>query len=149
MGTLRSIHTKEWETADMKVSRVGGDFAGNRPLISPAAYRCSIAPEVRAVTEAAHAAGMRAVNASDGNLWSVIEDSLDGCGVDGSLEIDAQAGVDLGRLKRRFGGSGDGRLPRRAPVLRSDAITASVPPANYRALIDEYRRFFGLPPLSL
>ena len=83
---------------------VGGDFAGNRPLIPPAAYRRSIAPEVRAVTDAVHAAGMRAVNASDGDLWSVIEDFLDGCGVDGSLGNDAQAGVDLGRLKRRFGG---------------------------------------------
>ena len=159
---------------------VGGDFAGNRPLISPAAYRRYIAPEVRAVTDAVHAAGMRAVNASDGNLWSVIEDFLDGCGVDGYLEIDAQAGMDLGRLKKRFGGrftllgnmdcgtllsfsteqgvrdatreclqagmngSPDGHL-----FCASNAITASVPPANYRAMIDEYRRFFGLPPLSL
>lgn len=83
---------------------VGGDFAGNRPLISPAAYRRFIVPEVRRVADAAHAAGMLAVNASDGDLWPVIGDFLEGCGVDGYLEIDMQAGMDLGRLKRSWGG---------------------------------------------
>ncbi len=82
---------------------VGGDFAGNRPLISPEAYRRFIVPEVRAVAEAVHALGMRAINASDGDLWSVMDDFLDGCGVDGYLEIDAQAGMDLRRLKSSYG----------------------------------------------
>lgn len=83
---------------------VGGDFAGNRPLISPDAYRRFIVPEVRRVADAVRAAGMRSVNASDGDLWPVIGDFLEGCGVDGYLEIDMQAGMDLGRLKRAWGG---------------------------------------------
>ncbi len=82
---------------------VGGDFAGNRLLISPEAYRRFIVPEVRAVAEAVHALGMFAINASDGNLWSVMDDFLDGCGVDGYLEIDAQAGMDLRKLKSSYG----------------------------------------------
>ena len=38
---------------------VGGDFAGNRPLISPRAYREFIVPEVRRVADAVHADGLR------------------------------------------------------------------------------------------
>jgi glucosamine--fructose-6-phosphate aminotransferase (isomerizing) len=47
---------------------VGGDFAGNRPLISPEAYRRFIVPEVRAVAEAVHAEGMLASELKHGTL---------------------------------------------------------------------------------
>jgi len=53
---------------------VGGDFAGNRgPLISPQLYREFIVPEVRKLSQRIHKAGKIAVNASDGNLWPVID----------------------------------------------------------------------------
>ncbi len=159
---------------------VGGDFAGNRPLISPDAYRRYIVPEVRRVADAVRAAGMLSVNASDGDLWSVIGDFLEGCGVDGYLEIDMQAGMDLGRLKRAWGGRftlfgnmdcgtllsfGTAEAIRTATrscleagceggagghvFCASNAITASVPPVNYLAMVGEYRRFFGLPELRI
>ncbi|MCP4643073.1 MAG: hypothetical protein GY851_21685, partial [bacterium] len=83
---------------------VGGDFAGTRPLISPEMYREFIVPQVRTCSRHIHAAGRWAVNASDGDLWSVIEDFLIGCDVDGYLEIDLFAGMDLATLKERFGG---------------------------------------------
>jgi len=152
---------------------VGGDFAGNRPLISPQAYREFIMPEVRKVARRAHELGMRAVNASDGNLWSVIEDFLIGCEVDGYLEIDLHAGMDLRKLKVAYGdrvtlygnldcgntlsfGTEDevrrhviecleAGAGRGGHILcASNAITESVPLRNYVAVIRAYREFFVL-----
>lgn len=153
---------------------IGGDFAGNRPLISPAAYHEFIMPEVRTLARRIHAGGARAVNASDGNLWPVIADFLYGCEVDGYLEIDAHAGMELRRLKAEYGaritflGNMDcgNTLSfaspdeiRRATVrcledgfgngghifCASNAITASVPPANYLAMVNAYRAWARLP----
>ena len=157
---------------------VGGDFAGNRPLISPQAYREFIVPEVRQVSRAAHAAGRVAINASDGNLWPVIDDFLFGCEADGYIEIDRHATMDLRRLKAiygdrftfygnldcgnilSFGGIDDVRqhviecleagLGGGGHVLcSSNAITASVPLENYLTVVHTYRDFFGLARLSI
>jgi len=156
---------------------VGGDFAGTVPIISPRLYREFIVPEVRAVAQAVHRAGRWAVNASDGNLWSVIDDFLFGCDVDAYLEIDLFAGMDLRTLKERYGqritlyGNMDcgnllsfGSLDdvRRETILcleagwgegghvfcASNAITASVPLRNYLAMLAAYHDFFALPPLQ-
>jgi hypothetical protein len=152
---------------------VGGDFAGNRPLISPELYRRFIVPEVRACARRVHAGGAWAVNASDGDLWSVIDDFLLGCEVDGYLEIEMRAGMDLGRLRERFGGRitflGNmdcGSVLSFAPVdevrrltrecleaglggghvfCASNAITASVRWESYVAMVNEYRATFGIP----
>ena len=152
---------------------VGGDFAGNRPLISPQAYSDFIVPEVRKLSRHIHAAGCRAVNASDGNLWSVIDDFLIGCEVDGYLEIDYHAGMDMRRLKESYGdritlygnldcgnvlsfGSTEDVRRHTVECLEagmgngghilcvSNAITASVPLQNYLAVVEAYRDTFGL-----
>jgi hypothetical protein len=157
---------------------VGGDFAGNVLLISPQAYREFVVPEVRTLSRAIHAAGCRAVNASDGNLWPVIDDFLLGCEVDGYLEIDMYAGMDLRRLKARYGDRvtlygnldcgtmlsfGTPEEIRRHTLdcleaglgngghilCASNAITASVPLENYLAIVQAYRDVFGLPPLPI
>lgn len=152
---------------------IGGDFAGKRPMVSPEMYRDFIMPEVKKCTTVIHEAGCWAVNASDGDLWSVIDDFLIGCDVDAYLEIDMFAGMDLGRLKERFGdritffGNMDcGNVlsfstPREvARITReiieagmgsgghifcsSNAITKSVPTTNYMAMVNAFREFFGL-----
>lgn len=157
---------------------VGGDFAGTRPLISPRAYREFIMPEVRQVSRRVHELGGWAVNASDGDLWPVIEDYLVGCEADGYLEIDLHAGMDLGRLKTAYGdritffGNLDpgNTLSFASPdevrrhtleclekglgngghiLCASNAITASVPLENYLAVVNAYRDRFGLPRFSL
>ncbi len=157
---------------------VGGDFAGNRPLISPASYRTFIMPEVCEVSRRAHEAGRWAVNASDGNLWSVADDFLLGCEVDAYLEIDLHAGMDLRRLKSEYGGrvtlfgnldcgntlSFGTEAEVRAHVLEcveaglgagghilcaSNAITASVPLGNYLTVVNTYRERFGLQPIAV
>lgn len=155
---------------------IGGDFAGNRPLISPQLYRELIVPEIRICSGAVHDAGCWAINASDGDLWSVIDDFLLATEVDGYLEIDMQAGMDLARLKALYGdrvtlyGNMDcGNVLsfaspeeiRRQTIqcleaglgngghifCANNAITASVPIGNYLAMIAAYREFFNLPPL--
>ncbi len=156
---------------------IGGDFAGNSPLISPESYRAFIVPELRKLSDMIHSAGLLAVNASDGNLWSVIDDFLVGAGVDGYLEIDLHAGMDLKRLKDRYGaritflGNMDcgntlsfasPEQIREAAVrcleegmgdgghvfTASNAITDSVPIGNYFAMVNAYRSYFNMEPLA-
>lgn len=154
---------------------VGGDFAGNRgPLISPEAYRAFIVPEVRKLSQRVHQAGGYTVNASDGNLWSVIHDFLIGCEADGYIEIDWRAGMELSDLKRQFGAQVTffGNLdcanllsfgtPAEVKAHTRDclqkgwgqgghilccnnAITESVPVRNYLAIGEAYREYFHRP----
>ena len=157
---------------------VGGDFAGTRPLISPAAYKTFIVPQVRTLSRRVHDAGAYAINASDGDLWPVIDDFLIGCEVDGYLEIDMHAGMDMSRLKASHGeritlygnldcgntlsfGSPDDVRRHTLDCLEaglgngghilcaSNAITAGVPLPNYLAVCNAYRDMFGLPELLL
>ncbi|HRU05553.1 MAG TPA: uroporphyrinogen decarboxylase family protein [Candidatus Brocadiia bacterium] len=156
---------------------VGGDFAGTRLLISPDAYRRFIVPEVRTVVRRIHQAGLWAVNASDGNLWPVLDDFLLGCEVDGYLETDMRAGMDLARLKAArgdrvtlYGNMDCGNVlsfsaPEEVARLTaeclkagqgngghifcaSNAITDSIPLDNYLAMVNAYRKTFGLPDLA-
>lgn len=174
LATRRSLAAVEKYLAlGIEIIGVGGDFAGNRPILSPAMYRDFIMPEVRAVARRIREGGAWSVNASDGNLWPVIEDFLLGCEVDGYLEIDWGAGMDLRRLKDAYGsritffGSLDcgSVLSFGTPedvrehtlaciqagwgagghiLCASNAITASVPWANYLAAVNAYRDRFGL-----
>jgi hypothetical protein len=153
---------------------VGGDFAGTRPIISPMAYRTFIMPQVYCLAYTLHTAGLWAVNASDGDLWPVIDDFLLGCQVDAYLEIDLHAGMDLRRLKDLYGrritffgnldcgielSFGTTEVVRQHTLdcleagqgggghilCASNAITASVPVENYLAVLNAYREFFHLP----
>lgn len=157
---------------------VGGDFSGTRPLISPDAYRTFIVPEVRHLSRRIHAANRYAVNASDGNLWPVLDDFLFGCEVDGYLEIDLHAGMDMGRLKRAcrgrvtlYGNLDCGNTlsfgtPQEVAahvtacleaglgggghiLCASNAITASIPLDNYIAAVNAYRDMFRMPKFAL
>jgi hypothetical protein len=172
------LRIERYVELEIEMIGIGGDFAGNRPLISPQSYRYFIVPEVRACAQRIHESGRWAVNASDGNLWTVIDGFLLGCQVDGYLEIDYHAGMDLRRLKAAYGsratflgnldcgnilslgttaevrshvidcleaGQGNGGHI----LCASNAITASVPLANYLALVSAYREWAGLPALSL
>ncbi|NLF02971.1 MAG: hypothetical protein GX601_18560 [Anaerolineales bacterium] len=157
---------------------VGGDFAGTRPLISPRTYRQFIVPEVRTLSRRIHQTGRYAINASDGNLWSVLDDFLYGCEVDGYLEIDMHAGMDLRRLKQTCGdritlygnldcgnilsfatpeevrahtnGCLEAGIGNGGHILcASNAIIASVPIENYLAVVGAYRERFCLRRLEL
>lgn len=157
---------------------IGGDFAGKNLMISPECYRNFIVPEVRKIARQIHEAGLYAINASDGNLWEIINDYLAGCEVDGCIEIDSFAGMDLRQLKQGYGdrftlygnidcgyllsfGSPEeirkntiecieAGLGNGGHILcANNAITKSVPPENYFSMINTYREYFSLPKLSL
>lgn len=178
LATKRSMAAVEKYLAlGIEIIGVGGDFSGNRPILSPSMYRRFIVPEVRTVARRIRQGGAWSVNASDGDLWDVIEDFLLGCEVDGYLEIDWGAGMDLRRLKERFGtrisfvgnldcgnvlSSGTEEEVVRHTIAcieagwgsgghilcASNAITASVPLRNYMAVQNAYRDYFGLPRLA-
>lgn len=83
---------------------LGGDMACDHgPVISPADYRAFIMPQVRLQSRAMHAVGALTSNASDGDLWPVLDDFLIGAEVDGFEEIDIVAGMDMARLKQEYG----------------------------------------------
>jgi uroporphyrinogen-III decarboxylase len=157
---------------------VGGDFAGNTPIISPECYRTFIVPEVRKLSRIIHESGRHAINASDGNLWSVIDDYLIGCEVDGCIEIDMHAGMELGKLKRMYGdritlfGNMDcgNMLSFCSPeeirghtveciekglgngghvFCASNAISKSISIENYMAMVGAYREYFNLPMIKV
>lgn len=157
---------------------VGGDFSGTHPLISPSLYHQFIVPQVRQLSRRIHQLGGYAVNASDGNLWPVLDDFLFGCEVDGYLEIDMFAGMDLRRLKSicrkrvtLYGNLDCGNIlsfstPEQVVthvidcleagtgdgghiLCASNAITASIPLENYVALVNAYRGVFGLKKFTL
>jgi hypothetical protein len=169
--SMRSINA--YTDFGLEIIGVGGDFAGNRPLISSEMYKEYIMPELKKLTGVIRERGKFSVNASDGDLWNVTDYFLLGSGVDGYGEIDAGAGMDLGRLKAKYGdritflGNMDcGNLLSfgteediRAAVRKcledgmgngghiftaSNAIAGSVSVKNYMYMISEYRRFFGL-----
>ena len=157
---------------------IGGDFAGKRLLISPDSYREFIVPEVRTCARRLREAGKYSVNATDGDIWPVIDDFLFGCEVDAYLEIDMSAGMDLAKLKARYGdrilffGNMDcgnalsfakpegikkltfeileaGRGQGGHIFTASNAITESVPLQNYLAMVNAYREYFRLTELTL
>jgi hypothetical protein len=152
---------------------IGGDFAGNRLIISPELYREFIVPELRIISRHIHAGGGWVINASDGNLWPVIEDFLVNSEVDGYLEIDMRAGMDLTKLKKMYGdritfyGNMDcGEILSFGLIdeikkytiecitaglgngghifCASNAITATVPFMNYITMVNTYREVFNL-----
>ena len=170
--------TEKYVALGMDQIGVGGDFSGTHPLISPKAYREFIVPEVRTLSRFIHQANRYAINASDGNLWPVLDDFLFGCEVDGYLEIDLFAGMDMGKLKSvcgdritlygnldcgnmlSFGTPEEVRLHTIGCLqagmgngghilCASNAITASVPLENYLAVINAYREIFDLPKFEL
>ena len=179
IATRRALaRIEEYIALDIEQMGVGGDFAGTRLLISPQAYREFIVPEVRKLSQRIHEANRYAVNASDGDLWPVMDDFLMGCEVDGYLEIDMYAGMDMKKLKTAYGdritlyGNLDcgNILSSSSPAVvwehtvncleagmghgghilcASNAIMASVPLENYLAVVNAYRDMFALPKLEI
>ncbi len=158
---------------EIDIIGIGGDFAGNQPLISPASYRAFIAPELRVLSDTIHEHGKWACNASDGNLWGCLEDFLITSGADAYGEVDLQAGMTLRALKQAYGDritffgnmdsgnvlsfASEDEIARQTVACiedgmglgghvftASNAITASIPVKNYIAMVNAYRRYFGL-----
>jgi hypothetical protein len=150
---------------------IGGDIATNDgPMISPRLYREYILPEIETQARALHRKDAFAFNTSDGRLWPIIEDYAVNSGVDGIMEIQVTAGMDLGTLKDRYGdrlcftGSVDCQYvltlgtPREAAeetkrtirllspggghiLSSSNSIHPGVQPGNYMAMLQAARKY--------
>lgn len=82
----------------------GGDIAHNKgPMMSPGFYRRFLLPGLKTLADVAHKNGMFIFNSSDGNLWPIIDDFLVNSNMDGMMEIQESAGMDIKRLKDIFG----------------------------------------------
>jgi hypothetical protein len=152
---------------------IGGDFAGKVPLISPEVYSEFVVPEVKILADYVRAKGGYSVNATDGNIWMMMDDFVFGCAVDAYMEIDYSAGMRIGELKQRYGSvltlmgnmdCGNVLTFSSEEEIRtithsildegwgngghiftaSNAITASVPISNYLAMVNAYREHFSL-----
>lgn len=89
--------------AGLEVNITGGDFCSARaPCVSPDTFRHIVVPALKHHVEACHKHGMFYFYNSDGNFWPVAEDMFNTAGVDGWLETDRSAGMDLRRLRERF-----------------------------------------------
>ena len=81
----------------------GGDLASSAgPVYSPAMFRRFLLPRLKRITRAAHEAGLLYLYRTDGNVWPIAQELFVDSGVDGYGEIDNDAGMDPGEVKRRF-----------------------------------------------
>jgi len=81
----------------------GGDLASYAgPIYSPRVFGELMLPRLQEITNACHQCGSYYSFASDGDLWPLADDLLGASGIDGYLEIDRRAGMDLEQLKQRF-----------------------------------------------
>lgn len=168
---------KELVAEGADIIGLGGDFASDHgPMCSPADYREFVARNIREQARPLRELGVCTSNASDGDLWSVLDDFLVTAEVDGFEEIDFAAGMDLARLKREyptktFIGNIDirriltGGTPEQVRahtieclekgwgdgghiIMSSNCIHENVKTDLFLAHLAAYREYFGLPALS-
>ncbi len=158
---------------------LGGDLACDLgPFISPTQYREFIMPRIREQARLCHSLGAFCTNATDGDMWSVLDYFLTGAEVDGYEEIDFAAGMDMSRLKAEYGSrttlvgnidirhvltSGTVEEVRTHTVdciragwgngghviMSSNCIHESCKTDLFLAHLAAYRDYFGLEPLSI
>jgi len=82
----------------------GGDLAYKHgPMLSPRQFREFVLPHMKTLADTAHRKGAFIISASDGNLWPIIDDYLMNSTIDGELELEPSAAMDLGVLKDKYG----------------------------------------------
>lgn len=83
-----------WGGADM-VSKSG-------PVYSPHLFHKFMLPRLQKVSELCNKLGVYHIFKSDGNLWPVAGDLFVKSGIHGYIEIEGDAGMDLGWLKKEY-----------------------------------------------
>jgi uroporphyrinogen decarboxylase len=153
------------------------DYADkNSPLMGPERFEMFILPYLKNTVQAVKDAGGYVIKHTDGNIWSILEPIID-TGIDAINPLEPTAGMDIGKVKRRYGdrvcviGNIDcGELLCRgteeavreavreciraaAPggghiMSSSNSLQSGVNPDNYAALVDETKRY-GRYPIQL
>ena len=100
---ILAAHVPAMAAAGLDVNISGGDFCWARgPCISPEMFARVITPALKLLVDATHDAGMYYFYNSDGNFWPVADEMFNVCGVDGWMETDRSAGMDLRRLREMY-----------------------------------------------
>jgi uroporphyrinogen decarboxylase len=120
--------------AGLDVLIVEDDIADkNNILISPEQFKTFVNPYNRKLVDRAHAAGLKVVRHSDGNLWPILDLLLES-GYDGLNPLEPQAGMHLKKVKDYCGdrlcllGNIDCQdlLPRGKPEQVRDAVRQAI-----------------------
>jgi uroporphyrinogen decarboxylase len=86
------------------VALTGDDYAyRHAPMMSPRHFREFILPYLKQIVDMAHAHGKPFVKHCDGNIWSLMDMMIDEAGIDGIDPIEPIAGMDIGKMKQRYG----------------------------------------------
>ncbi len=89
--------------AGVDVVVFGDDYADKHAtLMSPAHFREFVLPGLKRCVDAAHEAGAYVVKHTDGNIMGIIDMLVD-AGIDALNPLEPQAGMDIGRIKERYG----------------------------------------------
>jgi len=148
----------------------GDDYASSRsPLMSPDLFRKFILPRLKKFVDAVHEEGGYIIKHSDGNIWPLLDMIID-TGIDAINPMEPVAGMDIGKVKQRYGdrvclvGNIDcGELLSNGSVeeveaavkecilkassggghiiCSSNSIHSSVKPENYLAMIKATKKF--------
>lgn len=154
--------------AGVDVVVFGDDYADkNGPLMSPRHFKEFVLPGLKRSVDAAHEAGAYVVKHTDGNIMPIL-DMIVETGIDALNPLEPVAGMDIGRIKERYGGRialiGNidcGYVLSQAPVEEvrrvtratirvakpgggyclssSNSIHSSVRPENFMAMIETWR----------
>jgi uroporphyrinogen decarboxylase len=79
------------------------DYSDNRgPIMGLELFKRLVLPGIRRQVEAAHAMGGYFIKHTDGNVWQILDELVE-AGIDGWHGIQRNIGMDLDRLKERYG----------------------------------------------
>jgi uroporphyrinogen decarboxylase len=153
---------------------LGDDYAHKLgPLMSPRHFREFVLPGLTEAVRNIKRAGAYCIKHTDGNIWEIIE-AIVGTGIDAIGPLEPGAGMDLRRVKQRFGdricvvgnvdvdllcrGSAEAVREATRSLLRTvspggghilssgNSITSAVKPENFLAMLETARRYGTYPP---
>ena len=79
------------------------DYSDNRgPIMGDEKFRRFIMPGIKRQVEAAHKKGKYFIKHTDGNIWAILDDLI-ATGIDGWHGIQINIGMDMARLKEKYG----------------------------------------------
>jgi len=82
----------------------GTDICYNKgPLISPSSFKKFVAPYLKIIVDECHKYGVPYIKHLDGNVEPILDILINDVGIDGLHSIEPAAGMDIGKIKRKYG----------------------------------------------
>jgi len=89
--------------AGAEIIILGDDYAFKQgPLMSPSQFREFILPGLTKVVQTGKREGAFVIKHTDGNIWSLMDMLVEG-GIDAINPLEPDAGMDIGKVKRKYG----------------------------------------------